>query len=270
MRSFILFSSIGIILFLFFSWVFIKSYEFFPIIGKRIFEAKDFQVYGVDGTLLKGTHTQVQINKFKHNSLLIFVADINLDRNWDSHYNSFRTGYLLANYLASFGIESIRYDHRGTGKTIASIKTKHDFELKVSDLKTIYDYALQKPDTKISFLAHGNNACSLLLYALSKGKMKVSKTNKVIAKNNIILLSCGDSGNLLDVWVRKLFFNMERKGVGEPFIMQAKKEWREWKNKQDEQNKIKLRILINIDQNKNKQIIDKQYQNKIVLNTDKL
>ena len=173
----------------------------------------------------------------KEQILFLFVSDTSLDRDWNSPAFSFRSGYFLARALASFGIGSIRYDHRGFGKNISRQKTKHDFELKAQDLRTMHSYAHKKKAKKLILLAHGNNACLLLLYSLQRWKLP---------HDGLVLLSCGANGDALDIWARKLFFNMKRKGAKKETITQVQEEWRQIK----EMNKEKRNEMLKKTQNK--------------------
>ncbi len=199
------------------AWPGLKYYRPKLLKGAFKFSNKDFMVYGVDASSLRGTYTRA-ISSQSTRPLVVLVADLNLDRNWDAPAFSFRSGKWLSEALASFGIDSIRYDHRGTGDTVASVKTKHNFLLKAQDLHTVYDYAQEQKTKSLFLVAHGR-ACALALYTLQKWKLHI---------DGLILLSCGNEGNILDAWANKLFFNMKRKGVKKSIIAQAKQEWQEY------------------------------------------
>ena len=220
MRNFILLSVIlpGILLLAI--WLFVQFYEAPKISGPFPFIEKDFSFQGAAGTQIQASRIYLSSTSKKLPPLIIFIADLNLDRNWDAPHASFQSGGFLAEALASFGIESIRYDHRGTGKSPSIEKERHNFDLKAEDLHSLYTYVRKQASQRLFFLAHGNRACSLLLYSLEKWKS--------IDHEGLFLLSCGGEGNLLDIWARKVFFNMQRKGVPSTAITEAKKEWNIW------------------------------------------
>lgn len=222
MPKFILLSVLLPIVFLLSIWLFIKLYEPQNLAGNIPFATQNFSLYAVDGAQLKGTYTRLSPPAKKQPPLILFIADLDLDRDWNAPNLSFHSGHWLAKSLASFGIESIRYDHRGTGQSRASENTKYDFDLKAEDLRVLHAYARKQEPQKLLFLAHGDNACGLLLYALQKWNLSQKG-------DGLFLLSCGAQGKLLDIWARKLFFNMQRKGVSASIISKAEKEWQLWK-----------------------------------------
>ena len=236
MRKFILLSVILPGMFLLSTWLFARFYEAPNVSGELSFIAQNFSLQSIDETQLEGTYTRLSPSDQRppsssHKSsalwsapLVVFIADLNLDRDWNAPHASFHSGRWLAESLGSFGIESVRYDHRGTGRSRSSKKTKHDFNLKAEDLRTIYAYARKQKPQKLFFLAHGNNACALLLYALQKWKFLQEE------EEGIFLLSCGAEGDLLELWARKVFFNMQRKGASAASIAIAQKEWQLWKD----------------------------------------
>ncbi len=158
------------------------------------------------------------LSRQRDRPLALFVAARNLDRNWDSPSFAFQSGQWLAQFLGEQGIDSIRYDHRGRGRSAASAHSWGDFTLQAKDLQAIYRYSLEKSAGPFILLAHGSG-CSLALKTALDYDFDVEL---------FILLSCGHAGNLVEAWGNKLLFNMKRKGVKKEILEQASREWKEW------------------------------------------
>ncbi len=223
MSRFILLTLSIPICFLFTCLLFFSFYEPPLLLGSDGLKSEKKEIYGIDGVKIAFTHSYPQKRMKAKKSLVIFISDFQLDRNWNSSAFSFQSGYFLGKTLTSFGIEVIRYDHRGVGKSIYHSETKYNFELKAQDLRYIHAYAHQKKSDNLIFLAHGNNACLLLLYSLKRWKL---------SHDGMILLSCGGEGDGIELWEDKLFFNMARRGVDDKIITQAKGEWESMKKDQ--------------------------------------
>lgn len=197
--------------------IFVQLYEAPHLSGKLNFIKEDFDITSVDGISLKATHlTPV---KKEHPPLVLFLGDPHLDRNWNTTAFDFHSGRWLASALASFGIASIRYDPRGIGESKASLQTKHDFSIQAADLKSAYQAAKKQNPSSLYILAHGDYSCHLALHASERWQFKV---------NGFILLACGGTDNLLNLWAKKIFANMEHKGTHPSIIEQAQKQWKLW------------------------------------------
>ena len=205
MRKFFIYTLFSPMLCLIFFWGIIHFYEPTSKYGFFNFEKEKNKIYGVDG--LEIHFTDYKINKSNQPTpLLVFVADTSLDRDWNAQNFKFKSGKLLANALASNGFRVITYDQRGTGSSYANENTINNLSLKLEDLKTIYEYSKKLRYSNLFFLAHGNEACATLLYAIDKWNWQ----NQI---KGVVLIGCGGDGSLLDLWKSKLLFNMKRNGV---------------------------------------------------------
>ena len=127
---------------------------------------------------------------------------------------SFRAGRPLAKYLASHGIESIRYDHRGKReRTQTPRNTQYQLSLQVEDAISVYEYARKQQSGPLVIVAHGTG-CQIAFYAVAKKKIRPDK---------MLLLSCGAEGDMNEIWKKKLFLNMSRRGVKPNILRQAEK-----------------------------------------------
>lgn len=187
------------------------------------YQNRDFQIYGDDAAELHGSY--IRSERPFHNGaadqprpVVLFVADRNLDRDWNAPSFAFRSGKWLARFLGEQGIDSIRYDHRGIGKSVASAQSIGDFLLQTRDLLNFYHYARQQRYMPVILLAHGSG-CSLALQTALEHELDIAL---------FILLSCGHSGSLVEAWGDKLLFNMERKGVDKETLQIARQEWQLW------------------------------------------
>ena len=200
------------------AWIFIQVYRADLFRGNTGFSTEEFEIYGVDAALLSGSYNRFTVKASQAMPLLLMVADLHMDRNWNAATFSSNSGHNLADAMAVLGMESIRYDHRGTGKTKASRDSYYDFALKAEDLRSIYLYARKRISQPLILLAHGS-ACHLVLHALVKWQFEIK---------GLFLVSCGGGGDLIGAWARKLFFNMKRKGVQKSILDKAKQEWQLW------------------------------------------
>ncbi len=184
------------------------------------YKETETHLFGVDAQDLYLSYYKI-LDQITPPPLLIFIADSQLDRNWNAPHFSFKSGLWLGKTLARHGIANIRYDQRGTGKSFSNSSIEKNLNLKLDDLRTITEFALKERYSNLYFLAHGNEACGLLLYAIQKWSWQ----RKI---HGLILIGCGGEGNLVDLWASKLFFNMERQGIKPNDMTQAKSEWDDW------------------------------------------
>ena len=88
----------------------------------------------------------------------------------------------------------------------------------MEDAISIYEYAHRQRRGSLVIIAHGTG-CQIALYAAIKQK---------ILPDKMILLSCGAKGDMNEIWKKKLFLNMSRRGVNSNILQQAEKEWDIW------------------------------------------
>lgn len=157
--------------------------------------------------------------------LLLFVADRNLDRDWNSRAFDFDTGRRLARYLGAAGAHSVRYDHRGTGSSRVSRRSLNDLNLYADDLKAVLDHAAQLRNEiragRLYLLAH-DSGCDLSLLALQQYAPAETLSGAVF-------LTCGGPGTMLDHWGAKLLHNMERSGAAPELVDRARREWADFR-----------------------------------------
>lgn len=197
------------------------------------FEERDFAITGVDAARLPGTiveartvvgsQTVVDSQSNDMRPVAILVADLQLDRNWNSKSLSFRSGARLARILAAYGgVTSYRFDNRGTGDHGGSVLTYNDINLKMADFVSVLRAARETyPQRPVLILAHGT-ACAPVLKALQADR------TESISIRAIYLLACGSVGNELENRGEQIFHNMELRGVSRENIRQARQEWKHW------------------------------------------
>ena len=194
------------------------------------YRSQDLTVSAADGARIAATLHHVQNDTAEIRPLVVFVGERSLDRDWNSKSFSFRSGARLARILGGAGFHSIRYDHRGTGDTQASLQTRLDLELMINDVGSVARAGiaqLQSMQTNpndsseiqnIFFLAH-DSGCAETLAALASSQNQPT---------GVILLSCDAAPTALDQWGEKLLFNMQRQGVDATVLDQARAEWQEF------------------------------------------
>ena len=199
------------------AWGFIQLYEPANLSGDSKFITKELAVTASDGITLRGIYFSLPNTKAPPR--ILFIGNPHLDKDWNSNSLDFHSGRWLASSLSSFGIETLRYDPRGIGKSKASRRTHGNFSLQIADVKSLYKIIQKFKASRLYLLAHGDHSCHLALHTASHLKLSV---------DGFILLNCGGTGNLLDLWGKQLFANMERKGSQVSIIAQAKTQWQQW------------------------------------------
>ncbi|MEQ9365331.1 MAG: alpha/beta fold hydrolase, partial [Leptospirales bacterium] len=160
---------------------------------------------------------------------------------------SFRTGERLGSILGGAGYHNLRFDHRGTGDTSASPRTRLDLDLMAADVlsvardgrkrfkpATIRVEASNTPPqnraTSLFLLAH-DSGCALTLRAIKNDLIKnpaidgSKGARRDALPTGVILLACDLSGALLDQWGRQLLYNMRRQNVDPDIVTRAEGEW---------------------------------------------
>jgi pimeloyl-ACP methyl ester carboxylesterase len=141
----------------------------------------------------------------------------------------FQTGKIISHTLASNGYPAAIYDQRGSGVSVMSGRNHPTPENLASDLYIAYEH-LKKTTAfsgkNLNIIAHGHG-CIPALLAVNKFNIPVKR---------IYLLSCVFPGTLLDSWLIQILNNMERAGVTDSTLQEAKIIINKWKK----QKEIKL------------------------------
>ncbi|MCP5481198.1 MAG: alpha/beta hydrolase [Spirochaetales bacterium] len=221
MRRLILFSLLVPSSVLLLWWIAYRSYA--PerwALPDSSFSEEEFSVRAADAIELPGTLT-VPGSATVPNAVIVLVPDEGLDRDWNSPGVAFRTGERLATVLAGHhGDVVLRYDQRGTGATRASDRSVMDLELRISDLALVLQHARARfPEQDPVVLAQGSG-CILALAARAMHRIRLG---------GLVLTGCNERGSHLDQWGESLFTRMEERGVPTETIVQARQEWRTYR-----------------------------------------
>ena len=192
--------------------------------GDADFSEADLVLTGADGAPLAATQVVIA-EQSQQLGTLLFVAERNLDRNWNSRSFRFRSGGRLARILGGAGFGSLRYDHRGSGASQASARTHQDLDLMLADLRGAARVAFQdtisgsNADGGARFLLAHDSGCAMSLAALERD------LDPGLRPRALVLLACDLGDSMLDQWGRKLLHNMQRKSVSPEVLAQARLEW---------------------------------------------
>lgn len=208
--------------------------------GSYSFVEETHTIPAADGARLNATLTRVigdgdAGNERGARPLIVFVADRTLDGDWNSRSFSFRSGSTLARIFASAGYHSLRFDHRGTGATVASPRTHLDLELMTGDIAAVINSVprlFRSPADEVEatyVLAHGDG-CALTLQSLQS-----HARGQVAGLAGLLLTACpiaiGDLNapqSLFEQWGRILLHNMRRQRVPQNIVSQAAIEWKHY------------------------------------------
>ncbi len=211
--------------------------------GSYRFVEEAHTIAAADGAQLSATLTRVtgsndaseNQNSATARPLIVMVADRTLDGNWNSRSFSFRSGSTLARIFASAGYHSLRFDHRGTGQTVASPRTHLDLELMTGDIAAAIQSVpriFRSPTSEVSatyLLAHGDG-CALTLQSLQS-----HARDQVEGLAGIMLTACpvaigalDEPQTLFEQWGRVLLHNMRRQRVPDKVVARAAVEWSDY------------------------------------------
>ncbi len=187
--------------------------------GKYEYSSSEFTVLGEDGTVLPGLTLYSSTRESR--GIVIMVPDSGLDRDWNAKGAAFRTGGLIARTLAGNGLDVVRYDQRGTGKSEVSGRFYPNLERGVDDLSLVVgNRRKDKPEAPVILIGHGSG-CNVVLRASLRLRP---------APQRVILFSCGFAGSLLEHWGERVFGNMEELRVEPDLVRSARAVWREYLN----------------------------------------
>ena len=187
---------------------------------------RDFDAYGDDATLLRGTIAEPRGTSPDEptNGAVVLLADSNLDRDWTARGRGLPAGRILARRLAGMGYRTVRFDQRGTGATIQSGRNYASPKNLAGDAGRVVARALSEADREgVILLAHGD-ACAAALRALNDGLIKA---------RSALLVGCSLHGNLLEQWLGRILANMRGAGVPADDVAWAKKRMDAWREQRE-------------------------------------